>query len=495
MATARAATRMREVGMRKVLGADRVQLIFQFLGESIILTGTAVLIALIVVFASIPVMNEFLGRTLTIESLFAGRTLLLLGASSLLLSLLAGSYPAISLSRFNPINVLKNGDRLASGKSRLRQFLVVTQFVVSIVLIAATLVVFYQLDFMRNRKLGFEKEHVVNIPLRDARLLDSADAFKRAVLEDPHVVQASVSSTGVDEFSSSGAVRGIVNGEPTADILTGLIFIDEDYLDTFEMSLVAGRSFTGESSYASAKELLINEAFVRSIGWKTADDAIGQEVGNEGWGLQGEVIGVVKDFNIRSLRSTVPASIMINAHAQADAILSVKLAPGDPREAIARIKSTWSRIYPEWPFESAFLDDLVDARYKKDQLEGQLFTVFASLAILIACLGLFGLAAFMGQRRIREVGIRKVVGASTPQIMLLLSREFTILVGLAFVLATPIAFVVMDRWLGNYAFHIDLDWYLFASAGIIALVAAWVTISYQSFQSARSRPVTMLRSD
>lgn len=493
LSTARSAKRMNEVGMRKVLGADRLQLIFQFLGESIIMAVGALGLALLFVLIALPVMNDYLGRTLTILPLVTGNGLLLISSFCLAVGMLAGTYPAIALARFNPIRVLKKTASIAQGKSRLRQALVISQFVVSIVLLTATFVVGAQLQYMQKENLGFDQERVINIFVRDANLLAHMDVLKQELKADAQVVNVTVSSTGVDEFTSSGPITREADEDFSEQELTGYIFADEDYIDTFGMEVVAGRNFERERTATSSHDIIVNEALVRKLGWTSPEEAIGQRVRSYMSKELGTIIGVVKDFHVRSLRSSVPSVVLANARKQDDSIVSVRMGPGDISAALSRFEAVWNRIIPDWPFDMVFLDESLQQRYVQDRQQGQLFSVFSVLAIFIACLGLFGLAAFMAQQRTKEIGVRKVVGATVPQIILLLSKEFTSLVGIAFVVAVPGAYLLMDRWLNEFAFRIDLSWYLFALAGVLALGVAWLTVSFQSIRAARSNPVEMLR--
>jgi putative ABC transport system permease protein len=493
LATARSTKRMREVGLRKVLGADRVQLVLQFLGESVVLTLGAVGLALGLVVAALPTLNAFVGRDLSLAPLLA-RSGFLLAVYVLLLGLLAGSYPAVYLARFKPVNVLKGAASSVQG-SRVRRVLVVTQFVVSIVLLAATLVAGLQLRYMQEKNLGFDDNNVVNILLRDGQLVEKAELLKQELLADSQVSNVSLSSTGVDEFSVSGPVFRPDSVDFGGEVLAGLVHVDEDYLNTFRMQLVAGQDFSNQRSSSSSQELLVNESLVRALGWDASDMAVGQRLGSSGWLADGTIVGVVKDFHIRPLTSGIPPVLMVNAPRLEDGMLSVRLQAGDSGQALIRFKALWDQVNTGWPFEAAFLDEAVQQRYEQNRRQSQLFLVFSSLAILIACLGLFGLATFMGQQRTKEIAIRKIMGASEFGMVLLLSREFTFLVSIAFALAAPIAYVLMDQWLGAFAYHVALRWYFFAAAGAVVLVIAWLTVSVQSIQMARISAEKMLRYD
>lgn len=494
LATARSAQRMKEVGMRKVLGADRKQLALQFLGESVVMTLLAMGLTLLIVQSVLPLFNTFLDRSLSLVPFFQAQGLLLLLAFSLFVGVAAGLYPALYLAHFQPVKVLKGSTNPGSGGSLFRQGLVVVQFVVSIALLAATLIVSAQLDYVQSRNLGFEEEHVVAIQLRDQKLLERAEGLRQTLLNDAQVVAASISNSGIEIPQSSAPVAAPEFGELTdASPITEFVFSDKAFPETLGLTVLAGEGFDEAKTSQTDTHVILNEAAVKRYGWATPEDAIGKTLESRITNDPFTVIGVVNDFHTRSLRRQVTPMMLFNVWLQRDGVLLVRLQPGDARPALARFEALWNDRIPEWPFEYNFLDETVASRYAGEHQTRQLFTLFASLAILIACLGLFSLAAYTATRRTKEIGIRKVMGATVNQIVLLLSKEFTRLVLVAFVIATPIAALLMDRWLDDFAFRIDLPWYIFALAGFMALAIAWLTVSYQSIKAALGNPVRALR--
>lgn len=494
LATARSAQRMKEVGMRKVLGADRKQLAFQFLGESIVMTLLAMGLTLLIVQSVLPFFNGFLGRSLSLAPFLQTNGLFILLAFGVSVGVAAGLYPALYLAHFQPVKVLKGTLNPGTRGNLFRQTLVVTQFVVSIALLAATLIVSTQLSYLQSQNLGFNEEQVVAIQLRDKKVLERAEGLRQALRDDAQVVHASISNSGIEIPQSSAPVAATEFGDLTdGSPITEFIFSDKSYLETLGLEMVAGEAFDEAKTSQRQNDVIINEAAVKRYGWTAPEDAIGKTLQAAITGDPITVIGVVKDFHIRSLRRQVSPAMLVNTWLERDGVLLVRLQPGDARPALARFEALWNDRIPEWPFEYNFLDETIAQRYASEQQTQQLFTLFASLAILIACLGLFSLAAYTAARRTKEIGVRKVMGASVNQIVLLLSKDFTRLVVIAFFIATPIAAVLMNRWLDDFAFRIDLPFHIFALAGFLALLIAWLTVSYQSIKAALGNPVKALR--
>lgn len=494
LATARSAQRMKEVGMRKVLGADRKQLALQFLGESVVMTLFAMGLTLLIVQSVLPFFNDFLGRSLSLAPFLQAQGLLILLAFGVGVGVLAGLYPALYLAHFQPVKVLKGSLNPGTRGNLFRKALVVTQFVVSIALLAATLIVSTQLSYLQSRNLGFNEEHVVAIQLRDQQILERAEGLRQTLRGDAQVVHASISNSGISIPQSSAPVAAVEFGDLTEDSpITEFVFSDKAFLETLGVEIVAGEGFHEDKTSQTETDIIINETAVRRYGWTTPADAIGKTVQAAFSRDPLTVIGVAKDFHIRSLRRSVNPIMLFNKWINRDGVLLVRLQPGDARPALARFETLWNDRIPEWPFEYTFLDETIAQRYASERQTQQLFTLFASLAILIACLGLFSLAAYTATRRTKEIGVRKVMGASVRQIVVLLSKDFTWLVVIAFFIATPIAAVLMNRWLDDFAFRIDLPLHIFALAGFLALLIAWLTVSYQSVKAALGNPVDALR--
>jgi len=492
LATARSAQRAREVGMRKVLGAARPQLIRQFLGEALLLSGLALVLAMALIQVALPVFNSLSGKAISINYL---DNLALLGSLvglTLLVGVVAGSYPAFFLSAFRPSEVLKGQTR--HGRSRavaLRKGLVVFQFAISIFLIASTAVVYQQMQYIRAKNLGFDREQIVVLPLND-EVRASYETMRNTLLQDTGI-QAIALSEQVPARAGSGS-RYTIEGidEPVSAYR---LFTDHTFLNTYGMNLVAGRGFSEAVPTDSTDAFIINEAFVREQGWDSPEDALGRSISMRWSNIDrsGQIVGVAKDFHLFSLRDELEGTVVSIMPDKYLSFVSVRLAPGRPSAALDRLASVWATVAPSYPFDYYFLDQDFDRLHRADAQLGQVFFVFAFLAILVACLGLFGLAAFTAEQRTKEIGVRKVLGATIPNIAVLLSKDFALLVGLAFVLAAPLAYFAMSGWLNDFVYRIDLGVGTFVLAGVLALGIALLTVSYQAIRAALADPVKSLR--
>jgi len=497
LATARAATRAREVGMRKVLGARRPQLIRQFLGESILLTGLALLFALVLAEMLLPALNAVSGKSLSILPLLQGPMALALVGAALVVGVLAGSYPAFYLSAFRPAwslkGITRQGTPAAAG---LRQGLVVFQFVISIALIIGTTVVHRQLDYLRNQRLGFDKEHVVVIPLRD-----QADQINNAALkqqwEQIPTVHSVAATSGVPGVSGGLHDFWVYPDNTRRDSLElTTLTVDHDFAETLGLELVAGRDFSEDFPSDATEAFLINESAARKLGWT---DPVGREFTLqyyfEGEILKrGTVIGLVKDFQYHALHHAIePTVLHIVPNSYYSDYLTARVDMRDVAATLARMGEDWQAFNTERPFEYFFLDETFDALYRAEERLARLFGYFAILAIVIACLGLFGLAAFTAEQRTKEIGVRKALGATVGGIVLLLSKDLLKLVAAAFVVSVPLAYAVVNQWLADFADRIDISWRIFLIAGLIALLVSFFTVSYHAVKAALADPVKALR--
>ena len=490
LTTAKAMNRFKEVGMRKVLGAERRQLVLQFLGESVLLVLLAFGGALVLAALALPWLNDFLGRSLSLATLAQPTTLGVTGSALLGIGLLAGGYPALYLSRLRPALVLKGARQ--STRSALRRTLVVAQFTVAIVLLIGTLTLHDQLQFLQTMNLGFDQEHVVELPIRDAAALDRAEVLRARLQAEPQVAQASLSSSSVGAASRSGGMGPAQ--QDAARVLTDFLFVDSTFVETLGLTLVAGRNLRVSGADDAAPEVLITEVAAQRYGWANPVDAVGAWLSPSAQSSNRfQVVGIVEDLHINALRNQVRPAMLIPVRLPDDAVLSVRLQPGNVQEALATLESHWAALLPDWPFEYQFLDQSIAQRLRTDRQQGQLLGVLAGLAIFIACLGLFGLAAFMAARRTKEIGIRKVLGASLASIIGLLSREFVVLIGGAFVGAVPVAYFALQHWLEGFAYHTSLTASVFLLAGGLTLALALATVSYQAIRAARADPVQSLR--
>jgi ABC-type antimicrobial peptide transport system permease subunit len=484
--TANSELRVREVGMRKVLGAHKNQLVFQFLGESFILSMIALPFAVLLVELALPAFNHIIEKTLNIEyaknfALFAALILL-----TLVVGLVSGSYPAFFLSSFQPVKMLRRKFTDGTGGLKFRNVLVVFQFVVTIVIIAGALIINSQMQYVRNKKLGYDCENIVNVPIYGPETKTNYQIFRNEVLSHAKIVDATATSfTPSVERWREGLY--FESRRETDEHMFYRISGDFNLLVLFGIELIAGRAFDRNIPTDLNDAFILNESAIKEIGW-TAEEAIGKRFGSE----EGQVIGVVKDFHFRSLRREMQP-LAINVLPQMFQYVSIKIRPGDIPNTIGFLERTWKAINPGIPFEYYFINEEFDKLYKTDLKLQTLFGYFAFLAIFIACLGLLGLSLFTVQRRTKEIGIRKVLGASVSRIIALLSKDFVKLVLLANLIAWPAAYFAMNKWLQNFAYRIDIGWWMFALAGGLALLIAFVTVSAQAIKAALANPVEALR--
>jgi len=491
LTTARSTERAREVGIRKVVGAERRQLTGQFLGESVILCLIAFVLSAGVCAALLSSFNFLAGKTISTGIFYHPGYILTLLLIGLGIGLLAGIYPALILSAFQPIVVLKG--RFATGVRGLllRKGLVISQFTISIGLIVATLLVADQLTYMRQQELGFSKEQQL---VMDTHGDDHRDALKQEIKTLPGVLSAAMSSS-TPGTGAMNAYSIIQNQKGAMQVCSpDLFFVDFDFIPQYQITVVAGRAFSRAYGADTTQSMMLNERAVRMLGYHSPQDAIGRDF--DQWGRKGKIIGVVKDFHYEGLQQEIrPLSLRIEPGGCN--MLSVKVSTSDLKKTIAAIEKTWHAVIPNRPFSYFFVDDMFDRQYRSEDRFGKLFLYFAVLAIFISCLGLLGLASYSTLQRTKEIGVRKVLGASVAGIVRLLSRDFLLLVGIAFLVATPLSFWLMKRWLDGFASRINIfsAWWIFAAGGIIALGIALFTISFQAVRAAMVNPVDSLRSE
>ncbi|MEM9290711.1 MAG: ABC transporter permease [Acidobacteriota bacterium] len=487
LSTARSANRAKEVGVRKVVGAERDQLVRQFLGESLVFAFLSLIIAIGLVNLFLPVFNSLTSRELEFN-LFSDPSVLFgsLGVT-VLLGLFAGSYPALFLSSFRPVEVLKGRLRSGFKSGTFRRVLVVLQFAVSIILLIATGVVSQQLNYMQDQDLGVDISNTVVLPVRDMQLRDNYEAVRDRLERVP----------GVEEVSLSAIVFGVqppaIAARPfgSTDWTTiDTIVVDQNFMDQLDLDLMAGRAFLQGSEADVTGAFVINEAAVRLFDWGTPEEALGEEL--QWIAKRGPVIGVVKDFHYRSLRYDIQPLVM-HVRPLVFHYFYARLTPGDPGPTLNSLDSTWSELFPGLTFEYFFLDDHFEELYRPERNLGRAFGYFAAVAILVGCLGLFGLASFMAEQRTKELGIRKVLGASVPSLVGLLSKEFLILVAVANLIAWPVAWIIMGRWLEDFAYRIELGIGVFVLSAVGALLIAQLTVTWQALRAATTRPVRSLR--
>jgi putative ABC transport system permease protein len=486
LAAARSANRSKEVGLRKVVGASRSQLVKQFLGESLLFTFFSLLLAIVLVRFALPYFNSLTGKEIALENL---ANFILIGSIFFILffvGIVSGSYPAFFVSRYQPSDVLRSSASVGPGKPLLRKGLVILQFSISIILIISTALVLDQLDFLKNRKLGFDKEHVVVIPIRDNAIRKNAETIKADLKQNPDILSATI-TIGVPGGIVAGDAIQLVTDEGKKTLTLRMIYTDHDYIKTMGMEIIQGRDFSKDMSTDTTEAFLINEAAVRHL---RLDDPLNTRF--EWDDKKGKVIGVVKDFQFQSLKEEINP-LVIHIWPSNTFVFAMRIRPTNVPATLGFIEDKWRELDPAHPFEYSFMDESFDKLYRSEEKLSQIFSLFSMLAIFIAAMGLFGLALFMVEQRTKEIGIRKVLGASVGSIFLLVSKEFAYLVLIANVVAWPTAYFLMQKWLQNFAYRVNMEPWTFMLSGIVALLIALLTISYQAVKAALADPVKSLR--
>jgi putative ABC transport system permease protein len=496
LSTARSALRAREIGIRKVIGAQRKELIFQFLTESVLLTCFATLCALGIVYLAIPLLNKISQQQIYFAVLVKWQVMIPLLFIPFVIGILSGLYPALFMSAFQPVKTLKGIFKTAGRNISFRQALVITQFSISIVLIISTLIVFQQLRYMQQKSLGFDKAHVVTLDY-DNVLSKNYESFRSELLRYPGVLDVARSSRIPSGRLLDDDNAYTVAGDSVKPLNTDIKYLgtDVDFIPTFAIHMAAGRNFSRDFGMDTSN-FIVNEAAVKVIGWKTPTEAIGK---NFKYGSTiGHIIGVVTDFHFESLHQQIrPMVFLLPSAAQSGFYnnMSVKISGQDVAGSIAHIETTWRKYLPDNPFNFTFLDQRFDRLYSSEQRQGALFMIFAFVAIFIACLGLFGLSAFAITQRIKEIGIRKVLGATVTQIVSMISKDFLRLVVVASLIAFPVAWYAMHNWLSDFAYRTPIGWWIFLEAALAAALIALVTISFQALKAAVANPADSLHSE
>ncbi len=490
LTTAGAIKRAKETSVRKVVGATRVQLVRQFFLETFLVCTVAVLLGVGLLYISLPGFSQLVGQSYHLE--FSAMNLLIIFGFIFSISAIAGIYPAAILSSFHPAICLKGNFSLSRKGNLIRKSLVVFQFTISIALVAALIIISRQMNFIKNKSLGFNGNAVVEVRFYgEESVLKQYASLRDKLLSSPYILNVAKHSQNV--------VGGLGNGWTTTENLKGEeistslygMSVDTTFFDTYSMKLAAGRSFSRDFPTDSTKSVMVNEAAVRTFGWGKPENAIGKRFG-KGDNTQ-FVIGVVKDFNFENLHKPVEALLI--SYTKAGNTLSLKIDTRHADEALNHLKKIWTAAVPDLPLQYAFVDEKINQQYGNESKMQGVFYGFAGLSLLIACLGLFGLSIYVVERKVKEIGIRKVLGASVPGIVNLLSRDFLKLVLIAVLLATPLSWMLMNQWLMDFAYRINITWWVFAVAGCIALLIALLTVSFQAIKAAISNPVKSLRTE
>jgi putative ABC transport system permease protein len=492
LSTARSANRAKEVGMRKVVGAKRIQLVGQFLGESLLVTLVSLGLAMIIAKFAIPLINDLTGIALNFDLILNPMVLAGLITGSITVGLAAGVYPALVLSAFRPIATLKGSLRRGSSDFALRNGLVVVQFSISVVLIIGTLIMARQFNFMKNQHLGFEKEQKLVLPIRGGiSIQENYESVKNQFSENPFVKNATVSSSVPGRGVSNFGISLVGEEDPKNQSMFHLYF-DFDFIPLYAIEMAAGRAFQKEMSTDIAGAFLINEAAVAAFGWSSPEEAIGKRLKTGFGGRVNPIIGVVKNFHYRGLQTQVEPLVMEN-NPLLFRYLTLSVDISDIKDTMAIVESQWKSLYPNHPFESFFLDTDFDQQYRSDEQVGKILGIFTVLGLFIACLGLLGLASFTTESRTKEIGIRKVLGASVPGIVIMLSKQFTKWVFLANIIAWPLAYYFMSKWLKNFAYRTDMNILIFILSAFLVLAVALLTVCFQSIRAATTNPADSLR--
>ena len=485
--TALAAGHFKEIAVRKVLGSSRFQIAARFFGETFLLVCVSIIIALVFAKVILPRLEFFTGYTLSLAQVGYVKIALFLLFTAIAVSVMAGLYPALFISKLQPENALKLGKSVGTGDFSIRKVLIVFQFIVSEVLIIGTLVVFYQLNYLNNTDMGFDKSSIVeiDIPVDDKVLLDR---FKNLLLTDASVENVSCSNTGA-------ASQGMWYGNSIIDMPGGTIdfrsqikFIDSDFLKTYKIELITGRMLDSERSDTN---YIVNQTFVKRLGLRNDyQAALGLMVNM--WGLPGHIVGVVADFNTQTLEDDI-TSLILSSSRNIFKIAAARIKTADVKSALDNMKTVFEKVYPQYVFDYRFLDKNIENFYENETRFSRLMTTFSLISILIGCMGIFGLSAFMAFNKSKEIGIRKVLGASVSSIVSLLSIDFIKLVAAANIIAFPVAYYFMNKWLENFAYRIDMSWWFFLLSAVIAFVTALAAVSFHAVKAARANPVDSLK--
>ena len=493
LSTARATQRAREVGLRKVVGANRRRLTAQFLGESLMVALMAILLALALVAFLLPAFNAFTNRDISFGLLVNAVGLLTVLGVFVLTGIVSGFYPALYLSAFRPATILRGELTRGTRGAVMRKVLVIFQFAISVALIVGVGVVYKQMRFLQNADLGFDKENIIMLRA-DQTILQNWLEFKQQLTSSPHILFATLSKRApTGRLLDAPGFRTEVNGQMlTSPFSMPHNRVEYDFFKTYGMEIIAGRDFSIDYPTDANKAFILNETAVRKLGLERPEDAVGMPMRTFAPFLNGNVIGVVKDFNYESMHHEIIPIITYIQPVQANTV-SIRIAAGQTREALSDAEAVWKRFNPEYPFQYDFLDDRIAEQYRNEERMMRMFGYFSLLAIFIACLGLFGLASFMAEKRTKEIGIRKVLGASLSNIMVLLSKEFALLVLIGNIIAWPIAYFSMNGWLGNFAYKTGIGWVVFVLAGFLTLAISLFTVSYQAIRAALTDPAVAIR--
>lgn len=497
LATARSAGRAKEVGVRKVMGSQRLQLITQFITESVVLALIALVVSLLLIYALLPAFNNLSDKALPFSYVLQAPVLLSLLGVMVFVGVIGGSYPAFYLSGFSPVSVLKGKLAAKGGAVVFRKVLVVFQFAISVFMLISTLIVFDQLQYLRSKDLGFDRERVVRLNLSGRELQQKATVLAERLKQSPGIAGVGMASSSPGKGIGKLLFKVEDNEGKMTDRGVDLFNADYDFVKSLGMEIVQGRDFSRDIVSDTLYAVLVNEAMVKRMAWT---NPLGKKfvltgAGPNGTDIEKRVVGVIRDYHQNSLYEVIePLMVVLDKNGR---FMFVKTEEGDVRKSLAAMERAWKEIFPNNPFEFDFLDQDFNSQYKADEKRSQIFTLFSALTVTIACLGLLGLAAFTTEQRTKEIGVRKVIGASVQGLVVLVSKEFFLLVGIGMVLAFPAAWYVTDDWLQNFAYRIQLsgEWMTFVASAFLAFVITLVTVGYHVVRAASANPVKSLRDE
>jgi putative ABC transport system permease protein len=493
LATAQAVNRSKEVGIRKVLGGNRIQLVSQFMGETFLITIFSIMLACLLAWIVLPHLGLLLNIPLQQNLPPLPMTILFLLATAISVTVLSGFYPAIILSGFNPANALKSkiSSKSAGGIS-LRRGLVVLQFTIAQVLIIVTLVVLSQMNFFQTQPMGFDENAIVNVPVPgDSASKSKIEILRQELLQQSGIQNVSFSFTPPANDGNWTSEFTFNHSPKETSFAPTLKWADAGYFKTYGLQFVAGRAYMASDT---VNEFVVNETLVKKLGLKNPEDILGKEISFWDRRLHALVVGVIKDFHANSLRDPIAPALLASRKKNYQTI-GIKIQPGKEKQVLSAVEKLWTQTFPNSMYEYKFLDEKIANFYQEESQLSKLYQIFAAIAIFISCLGLYGLVSFMAIQRTKEVGIRKVLGASVASIVYLFSKEFTLLIGVAFLIATPVSYYFMDKWLANFTFKIDLGIQFFLLAFVGAILIAWITVGYKAVKAGLANPVKSLRTE
>jgi len=490
LATARSTQRAREVGLRKVVGSRRSLLIMQFLSESVLLTLISLIISIILLLVLLPRFNTLAGKSFDIGILLSPAVLMSVFIVIVVSGIIGGSYPAFFLSRFSPVTVLKGEITQGSAGALFRKILVIIQFTISVAMIVCTMVVFRQLNFLKEKDQGFNQENVLSLQLNNQQMINKYPVLKQLLLKNEDIKYVTSTNTPMGEGSGK-VIFNMETDQGMAQRGINFAVVDHDFIDALEIKIVEGRDFQLDMPSDTLTGVVVNETLVKRMGWS---DPIGKraEVGDEST-VRARVIGVMADYHQTGMYNEIESLLLV--YRERNNIVYVKLGGNNTEQTLSFIENTWKEVFPDQPYSFTFLKERFNRQFEADEKRGLIFTMFTILAILIACMGLFGLASYMVEQRTKEVGIRKVFGASEGVVVRLISRDFLLLVGISIVIALPVAFYFMSNWLENYVYRTNISIPLLILAALLTIGITFITISYKAYQAAVTNPASSIRTE